>query len=105
MGLSSRELWIFYRLLSDFASQAVLVIKPLVYLMDGILGLLAIRLLFYLLRRLIFAEEKSKKAIHVAIVLVLGVYFASEIAGGPFLTSTCLVDSAESMGYSPYDRS
>ena len=74
--------------------------------MDGILGLLAIRLLFYLLRRLIFAEEKVvKKAIHVAIVLVLGVYFASEIVGGPFLTSTCLVDSAESMGYSPYDRS
>jgi len=76
---------IFYRFLSDFASQAVLVIKPLVYLMDGILGLLAIRLLFYLLRRLIFAEEKSKKAIHVAIVLVLGVYFASEIVGVRFL--------------------
>ena len=76
---------IFYRLLSEFASQAVLVIKPLVYLMDGILGLLAIRLLFYLLRRLIFAEEKSKKAIHVAIVLVLGVYFASEIVGVRFL--------------------
>ena len=76
---------IFYRLLSDFASQAVLVIKPLVYLMDGILGLLAIRLLFYLLRRLIFAEEKSKKANHVAIVLVLGVYFASEIVGVRFL--------------------
>ena len=76
---------IFYRLLSDFASQAFLVIKPLVYLMDGILGLLAIRLLFYLLRRLIFAEEKSKKAIHVAIVLVLGVYFASEIVGVRFL--------------------
>ena len=76
---------IFCRLLSDFASQAVLVIKPLVYLMDGILGLLAIRLLFYLLRRLIFAEEKSKKAIHVAIVLVLGVYFASEIVGVRFL--------------------
>lgn len=76
---------IFYRLLSDFASQAVLVIKPLVYLMDGILGLLAIRLLFYLLRRLIFAEERSKKAIHVAIVLVLGVYFASEIVGVRFL--------------------
>ena len=76
---------IFYRLLSDFASQAVLVIKPLVYLMDGFLGLLAIRLLFYLLRRLIFAEEKSKKAIHVAIVLVLGVYFASEIVGVRFL--------------------
>ena len=76
---------IFYRLLSDFASQAVLVIKPLVYLMDGILGLLAIRLLFYLLRRLIFAEVKSKKVIHVAIVLVLGVYFASEIVGVRFL--------------------
>ena len=76
---------IFYRLLSDFASQAVLVIKPLVYLMDGILGLLAIGLLFYLLRRLIFAEEKSKKAIHVAIVLVLGVYFFSEIVGVRFL--------------------
>ena len=76
---------IFYRLLSDFASQAVLVLKPLVYLTDIILGLLAIGLLFYLLRRLIFAEEKSKKAIHVAIVLVLGVYFASEIVGGSFL--------------------
>ena len=76
---------IFYRLLSDFASQAVLVIKPLVYLMDGILGLLAIGLLFYLLRRLIFAEEKSKKAIHVAIVLVLGFYFFSEIVGVRFL--------------------
>ena len=76
---------IFYRLLSDFASQAVLVIKPLVYLMDGILGLLAIRLLFYLLRRLIFAEEKSKKAIHVAIVLVLGFYFVGEIVGVRFL--------------------
>ena len=76
---------IFYRLLSDFASQAVLVIKPLVYLMDGILGLLAIRLLFYLLRRLIFAEEKSKKAIYVAVVLVLGIYFISEIVGVRFL--------------------
>ena len=76
---------IFYRLLSDFASQAVLVIKPLVYLTDGILGLLAVGLLFYLLRRLIFAEEKSKKANHVAIVLVLGVYFASEIVGVRFL--------------------
>ena len=76
---------IFYRLLSDFASQAVLVLKPLVYLTDIILGLLAIGLLFYLLRRLIFAEEKSKKAIHVAIVLVLGVYFASEIVGVRFL--------------------
>ena len=76
---------IFYRLLSDFASQAVLVIKPLVYLMDGILGLLAIRLLFYLLRRLIFAEEKSKKAIYVAFVLVLGFYFVGEIVGVRFL--------------------
>ncbi len=76
---------IFYRLLSDFASQAVLVLKPLVYLTDIILGLLAIGLLFYLLRRLIFAEEKLKKAIHVAIVLVLGVYFASEIVGVRFL--------------------
>lgn len=76
---------IFYRLLSDFASQAVLVLKPLVYLTDIILGLLAIGLLFYLLRRLIFAEVKSKKAIHVAIVLVLGVYFASEIVGVRFL--------------------
>ena len=76
---------IFYRLLSDFASQAVLVLKPLVYLTDIILGLLAIGLLFCLLRRLIFAEEKSKKAIHVAIVLVLGVYFASEIVGARFL--------------------
>ena len=53
---------IFYRLLSDFASQAVLVLKPLVYLTDSILGLLAVGLLFYLLRRLIFAEEKSKKS-------------------------------------------
>lgn len=76
---------IFYRLLSEFASQAVLVLKPLVYLTDIILGLLAIGLLFYLLRRLIFAEEKSKKAIHVAIVLVLGFYFASEIVGVRFL--------------------
>lgn len=76
---------IFYRLLSDFASQAVLVLKPLVYLMDSILGFLAVGLLFYLLRRLIFAEEKSKKAIHVAVVLVLGVYFASEIVGVRFL--------------------
>ena len=76
---------IFYRLLSDFASQAVLVLKPLVYLTDGILGLLAIGLLFYLLRRLIFAEVKSKKAIHVAIVLVLGFYFFSEIVGVRFL--------------------
>lgn len=76
---------IFYRLLSEFASQAVLVLKPLVYLTDIILGLLAIGLLFYLLRRLIFAEEKLKKAIYVAIVLVLGFYFASEIVGVRFL--------------------
>lgn len=76
---------IFYRLLSEFASQAVLVLKPLVYLTDIMLGLLAIGLLFYLLRRLIFAEEKSKKAIHVAIVFVLGVYFFSEIVGVRFL--------------------
>ena len=72
---------IFYRLLSDFASQAVLVLKPLVYLTDSILGLLAVGLLFYLLRRIIFAEEKSKKAIYVAVVLVLGIYFISEIVG------------------------
>ena len=84
-GAIISEIVIFYRLLSDFASQAVLVIKPLVYLMDGILGLLAIGLLFYLLRRLIFAEEKSKKAIQVAIVLVLGFYFFSEIVGVRFL--------------------
>ena len=76
---------IFYRLLSDFASQAVLVLKPLVYLTDIILGLLAIGLLFYLLRHLIFAEKKSKKAIHVAIVLVLGFYFVGEIVGVRFL--------------------
>ena len=76
---------IFYRLLSEFASQAVLVLKPLVYLTDIILGLLAVGIIFYLLRRLIFAEEKSKKAIHVAIVLVLGFYFASEIVGVRFL--------------------
>lgn len=76
---------IFYRLLSEFASQAILVLKPLVYLTDIMLGLLAIGLLFYLLRRLIFAEEKSKKAIHVAIVLVLGFYFFSEIVGVRFL--------------------
>ena len=76
---------IFYRLLSEFASQAVLVLKPLVYLMDSILGLLAVGLLFYLLRRLVFAEEKSKKAIYVAVVFVLGVYFASEIVGVRFL--------------------
>ena len=76
---------IFYRLLSEFASQAVLVPKPLVYLTDSILGLLAVGLLFYLLRHLIFAEEKSKKAIYVAVVLVLGFYFASEIVGVRFL--------------------
>ena len=76
---------IFYRLLSEFAPQAFLVLKPLVYLTDIMLGLLAIGLLFYLLRRLIFAEEKSKKAIHVAIVLVLGFYFFSEIVGVRFL--------------------
>ena len=76
---------IFYRLLSDFASQAVLVLKPLVYLTDGILGLLVVGLLFYLLRRLIFAEEKSKKAIYGVVVLVLGIYFISEIVGVRFL--------------------
>ena len=78
---------IFYRLLSDFASQAVLVLKPLVYLTDGILGLLAVGLLFYLLRRLIFAEEKSKKAIYGVVVLVLSIYFISEIVGVRFLPS------------------
>ncbi|EKS16422.1 hypothetical protein HMPREF9186_01861 [Streptococcus sp. F0442] len=76
---------IFYRLLSDFASQVVLVLKPLIYLTDSILGLLAVGLLFYLLRRLIFAEEKSKKVIYVAVVLVLGIYFISEIVGVRFL--------------------
>ena len=76
---------IFYRLLSDFASQAVLVLKPLVYLTDIILGLLAVGIIFYLLRRLIFAEEKTKKAIYVAFVLVLGIYFFSEIVGVRFL--------------------
>ena len=76
---------IFYRLLSDFASQAVLVLKPLVYLTDIILGLLAVGIIFYLLRRLIFAEEKAKKAIYVAFVLVLGFYFAGEIVGVRFL--------------------
>ena len=76
---------IFYRLLSDFASQAVLVLKPLVYLTDSILGLLAVGLLFYLLRRLIFAEEKSKKAIYGVVVLVLGIYFISEMVGVRFL--------------------
>lgn len=78
---------IFYRLLSDFASQAVLVLKPLVYLTDIILGLLAVGIIFYLLRRLIFAEEKAKKAIYVAFVLVLGIYFFSEIVGVRFLPS------------------
>ena len=76
---------IFYRLLSDFASQAVLVLKPLVYLTDIILGLLAVGIIFYLLRRLIFAEEKAKKAIYVAFVLVLGYYFVGEIVGVRFL--------------------
>ena len=76
---------IFYRLLSDFASQAVLVLKPLVYLTDIILGLLAVGIIFYLLRRLIFAEEKSKIAIYVAFVLGLGIYFLSEIVGVRFL--------------------
>ena len=76
---------IFYRLLSDFASQAVLVLKPLVYLTDIILGLLAVGIIFYLLRRLIFAEEKSKKEIYVVFVLVLGFYFVSEIVGVRFL--------------------
>ena len=76
---------IFYRLLSDFASQAVLVLKPLVYLTDIILGLLAVGMIFYLLRRLIFAEEKAKKAIYVAFVLVLGYYFVGEIVGVRFL--------------------
>ena len=76
---------IFYRLLSDFASQAVLVLKPLVYLTDIILGLLAVGIIFYLLRRLIFVEEKAKKAIYVAFVLVLGFYFVGEIVGVRFL--------------------
>ncbi len=76
---------IFYRLLSDFASQAVLVLKPLVYLTDIILGLLAVGIIFYLLRRLIFAEEKAKKEIYVVFVLVLGFYFVSEIVGVRFL--------------------
>ena len=76
---------IFYRLLSDFASQVVLVLKPLIYLTDSILGLLAVGLLFYLLRRLIFAEEKSKKAIYGVVVLVLGIYFISEMVGVRFL--------------------
>ena len=76
---------IFYRLLSEFASQSVLILKPLVYLTDAILGLWAVGLLFYLLRRLIFAEEKSKKAIYVAVVLILGIYFMSEIVGVRFL--------------------
>lgn len=81
---------IFYRLLSDFASQAVLVLKPLVYLTDIILGLLAVGIIFYLLRRLIFAEEKAKKAIYVAFVLVLGIYFFSEIVGVRFLPALAL---------------
>ena len=76
---------IFYRLLSDFASQAVLVLKPLVYLTDIILGLLTVGIIFYLLRRLIFAEEKAKKAIYVAFFLVLGFYFVGEIVGVRFL--------------------
>lgn len=76
---------IFYRLLSDFASQAVLVLKPIVYLTDIILGLLAVGIIFYLLRRFIFVEEKAKKAIYVAFVLVLGIYFFSEIVGVRFL--------------------
>ena len=46
---------------------------------------MAVGLLFYLIRRLIFAEEKSKKAIYVAVVLVLGIYFISEIVGVRFL--------------------
>ena len=69
MGLSSRELW-FSIASYDFASQAVLVIKPLVYLTDGISGLLAIgATILSPSGRLIFAEEKVEKAIHVAIVL------------------------------------
>ena len=76
---------IFYRLLSEFASQAVLVLKPLVYLTDSILGLLTVGMLFSLLRRLIFAEEKSKKAIYGVVVLVLGIYFISEMVGVRFL--------------------
>ncbi len=71
---------IFYRLLSDFASQAVLVLKPLVYLTDIILGLLAVGIIFYLLRRLIFAEEKAKKAIYVAVSEIVGVRFLPAIA-------------------------
>lgn len=76
---------IFYRLLSDFASQAVLVLKPLVYLTDIILGLLTVGIIFYLMRCLIFAEKKAKKAIYVAFVLVLGFYFVGEIVGVRFL--------------------
>ena len=76
---------IFYRLLSDFASQAVLVLRPLVYLTDIILGLLAVGMIFYLLRCLIFVEEKSKKAIYVAVVFVLGIYVISEMVGVRFL--------------------
>lgn len=84
-GANVSGIVIFYRLLSEFASQSVLILKPLVYLTDAILGLWAVGLLFYLLRRLIFAEEKSKKAIYVAVVLILGIYFMSEIVGVRFL--------------------
>lgn len=76
---------IFYRLLSEFASQSVLILKPLVYLTDAILGLWAVGMIFYLLRRLIFAEEKAKKAFYVAFVLVIGFYFVGEIVGVRFL--------------------
>ena len=76
---------IFYRFLSDFASQVVLVLKPLVYLTDIILGLLTVGIIFYLMRCLIFAEKKAKKAIYVAFVLVLGFYFVGEIVGVRFL--------------------
>ena len=76
---------IFYRLLSDFASQAVLVLKPLVYLTDIHFGTPNCWIIFYLLRRLIFAEEKAKKEIYVVFVLVLGFYFVSEIVGVRFL--------------------
>ena len=60
-------------------------LKPLVFLTDIILGLLTVGMIFYLLRRLIFAEEKAKKAIYVAFVLGLGIYFLSEIVGVRFL--------------------
>ena len=76
---------IFYRLLSDFASQAVLVLKPLVYLTDSILGLLAVGLLFYLLRRLILQKRSQKKQFMEWSFLVLGIYFISEIVGVRFL--------------------